>query len=273
MKKLYMLGFVLVLTSMALLPGSAAQYTLTDKNATFTTDIETQAGTFNWIVEGTDHLYQQWWWYRVGSNNQEYSVDTLNLADYGTSHIGPGDPTQMNYLWATYQGAGFQIDLSWNLKGGGIGSYWSDISEVAAIKNTGSTTLDFHLFEYNDFDLSGTSTDDVAHYVGPGNVHQQDCHWMVDESTPGTSHWEIDTFANTRNRLNDALPTTLSDASAVVGPADVTWAFQWDFSIAPGATKGISKNKILNAVPEATTVMLGFMGLTSVAGFRRLRRK
>ena len=49
---------------------------------------------------------------------------------------------------------------------------------------------------------------------------------------PGANHGSVDYFANTLGLLNDGLPTTLNDNAGPVGPADVTWALQWDMSLA-----------------------------------------
>jgi len=62
-------------------------------------------------------------------------------------------------------------------------------------------------------------------------------------ATPAGDHYELDFFANTRTDLNDGVPTTLPDGSVVVGPGDVTWAFQWDRLICIGGSFTISKDK------------------------------
>ncbi len=48
--------------------------------------------------------------------------------------------------------------------------------------------------------------------------------------------------------LNDPLSTTLNDLDSE-GPGDVTWAFQWDISLAGNQSFLISRDKLLT-VPE-----------------------
>src|SRR5207248_8483028 len=70
--------------------------------------------------------------------------------------------------------------------------------------------------------------------------------------TPGAAHGEAAFFPITLARLNDSSPTVLNDV-ANAGPGDVTWALQWDFTIAPGGSVGISKAKslaLVSQVPE-----------------------
>jgi hypothetical protein len=68
--------------------------------------------------------------------------------------------------------------------------------------------------------------------------------------------------------------TNLSDTPAtgvVVGPGDVTWAYQWDVSVPVGGTFQISKDKNLSAgvIPEPATVAL----LSVVAGMLLAMRR
>ncbi len=94
--------------------------------------------------------------------------------------------------------------------------------------------------------------------------------------TPVPTHREIAFYDTTLSKLNDGLPTTLSDGPPIgtpLGPGDVTWAYQWDFLLQPGDTFQISKDKNLHAgpgVPEPATVsLLSLAAGLLLAGYRK----
>jgi hypothetical protein len=76
------------------------------------------------------------------------------------------------------------------------------------------------------------------------------------------------------NWVNDGLPTTLSDTpiGTVVGPGDMTWAYQWDVVINPGDTFQISKDKNLSAIPvpePASGLLVTIAAGMLLVGYRR----
>ena len=53
---------------------------------------------------------------------------------------------------------------------------------------------------------------------------------------------------------------------------DVSWAFQWDFTIAAGSSAQIGKDKrLIVAVPEPTVAVFGGLGLMVLIATRRQR--
>lgn len=249
---------------------SVAQvYTLTDQNSTARIDPYSQRGMFDWSVQGQNQLYQQWFWYRVG-NTAERSIDTISapavtLIDNRSISLG--------YSTATYA-----IEINYLLTGGAIGSKVSDILETIRISNLGTTPLDMHFFQYSDFNLQGSAGNDV---VGLGRnlrglfneAWQHDAGLPAGQgltetvTTPGANHGELGIGTFTIDRLNDSLPTVLNDGLGAVGPADVTWALQWDLTINPGSSVVISKDKnvFVTVVPEPTSFALLSLGLAALA--------
>ena len=122
--------------------------------------------------------------------------------------------------------------------------------------------MDLHFFQYCDLDLGGTSTDASAQILDGDRAEQKDEGYTASETvvTPYPSHHQVDFATTILDSLNDGSPTTLTDANGPIGPGNLTWAFQWDFTIAPGDSAIISKDKSI--VPEpATMVLLGAGGL------------
>lgn len=252
-----------------------ASIMLRDANSIALFDLASASGLHSWTVDGNEYMYQQWFWYRAGPNGPESSIDTLRL---------DGDPvmTDMNHdpdhyedtLYARYLGAGFKVELWFILAGGAQGSGVSDLGEIIRITNTGSQNLDFHFFQYADFDLSdnndtleitggdGTLAGNTAHQTAPGA--------MVAETvvTPRPSRHQVGLDGEILGLLDDNDPTVLdNDRGPVTGNA--AWGFEWDRVIRPGGTLLISKDK--NITPEPATLALMGGGAAVVLIARRRR--
>jgi len=145
----------------------AAPLTLTDQNSVIEIDPNSQAGMYTWQVDGTDNLFQRWFWYRIGSAGPESSIDTISaptVTGFGGSQDGK----------LTYENAALRVEIKYSLVGGAAGSLDSDLGEQVRITNKTMGSLSLHLFEYTDFDLKGTPEDDTASLVSPTAVLQTD---------------------------------------------------------------------------------------------------
>jgi hypothetical protein len=253
-------------------PSFAGIFTLVDDNSSMTFNTASSGNASDWVIDGVDQLSRQAFWFRIG-NTAEQSVHALPIAFESATNTNV-DPN-LDTLFVRYLGAGFQIDIRYSLDGGLPGSLASDMAEQISISNTGASPLDFHFFQFNDFDLSGTSSGDSAVFTNANAVQQFEGAMRLSETvvTPVPSHREIDFHPNTLAKLADALPTTLSDTpgtSIVAGPGDLTWAFQWDFVLPVGGTYQISKDKHMSGVPEPTGAVLMLIGI-GLAMVRRIR--
>jgi hypothetical protein len=257
----------LVVAVIAVSPAQAAIHNLSDLNSTAQIDDSSSAGMFTWTVDGTDQMFQQWFWYRIGDTGPESSIHTLGL----TSAV----PLSARDLRVTYGGvaAGLEIEITYTLTGGTAGSGTSDVAETIRIINRGTSAIDFHFFQYSDFDLGGLIGGQTATFISPQAFQQSGGGMSFTETvvTPAPDHHEANTFANTLVSLTNGTPTTLNDNDSAFG--DATWAFQWDRIISAGGTLIISKDKNITPIPEPVSmVLLGTAMLGMVQLIRRRRR-
>ena len=258
----------------------AQVYTLTDQNSRAQIDPYSQRGMFDWSIAmpnqtWQNQLNQQWFWYRIG-NTPEQSLNRL-----GTPVVTPIDARSISLAY-TSAGA-YSVEINYLLTGGVVGSGASDILETIRIRNLGNTALDMHFFQYSDFNLQGSPENDVVrlgrNLRGLFNeASQHDAGLPSGQgltetvTTPGANHGELgiispDGSSNfTLDRLNDGLPTVLNDGAGAVGPANVTWALEWDVSIAPGGSLVISKDKNMSVhlIPEPSSFALLSLGVMAL---------
>lgn len=269
----------------AVLAGSVAHgaiITLTDGNSVAKLDPLSQAGMFHWNVQGQNQLVQQWFWYRVGNSGPEQSIDTLGTPTVTLFNGSSGVTT-------TYTTANFTLSIRYLLTGGavvGSGHANADIAETITITNNTANPLNFHLFQYSDFDMDGPAGDTVSlgvlgtppRFIVADQTNGATVSLSETVVTPKANHGEVATFPLILNKLNDGLTTTLNDSVGPVGPGDVAWALQWDFTgigndyaaIPAFGSAIISKDKFLDVVipgggvPEPASLGLlsaGLMGL------------
>lgn len=271
------LGLILVLLGLAICgpsSGRAAVMTLENGNSIFSVDATSQAGANSWTVDGARNLYQQWFWYRIGSTGPEASIDTISAP---VISYGDLDGDLLNEIGkTTYENGTIKVEVIYSLSGGAPGSGVADVGEQIKVSNKTSTALDFHFFQYSDFDLTGSAGGDTLKFVNANTVRQYGDGATLSETvvTPAASHFEGDYWASTINKLNDNVATTLNDLNSTSSPGDVTWAFEWDTQITRSGSFSISKDKQIVPVPEPCTLIVwsGLGGLGLLLARRRRQR-
>jgi hypothetical protein len=271
--------FLVFGASLGLLTASASAGTLNlaDQNSTAAITPSSSAGLTSWTVNGTNEAVRQWFYYAIGGGAPS-SLDTLGLTSSGTFVFGSG--TRGGF--AIYTGSnGLSAEVDYILTGGGTSATQSDLSETIRLTNTGTAAKTLHFYQYSNFNLS-QGTGDSEQFTNANTVTQfGDSLQMQTVSTPTPNEWEgsLTTSAtNTLGKLTGGSPVTLSNTPALggtVGPGNVTWAYQWDPTIAAGGTYIISNDQQINPatpIPEpATPLLLTAAGLV-LMGVRFRRR-
>ncbi len=278
----------LIVAAIAWLAGGVSAFagtlSLTDGNSVVTLDPSSPAGVSGWSVDNVNQLFQQWFWYRIGSSGPQSSIDTLGLSS--SSQVSPSEAS------VTYSGTnGLTIQVTYLLTGGANLSGAADLGESIAITNNSPASQDVHFFQYSNFtlDTPTTSSSAAQDYVQFQNSNAVDQHNGVETLaetviTPKPNYRETGFAPNLLNEIENDAPYTLGEVNnntpdAQIGPGDVSWAYEWDRTIAPGSTFIISKDKalsgVLQPVPEPSSLVLVAAGLVSLAGVarRRLRDK
>jgi len=273
-------NFTALLTLVMAASAQGATFTMVDGNSTASVNTGAQTGMSNWLVDGQNQLFQQWFWFRVGSS-PEQSVDALNIGAQGLSDGDFNGSNESFFVRYVDPQGQFNIEIRYLLTGGMLGSHTSDVAETIKINNLSGSSLDFHFFQYSDFDLGANASPDTVSMVNANTISQTDLGAGIVFSetvvTPSPNHLELDVYNSTLIRLNDGVATTLDDDSTSV-TGDATWAFQWDATLAgsgPGSSFIISKDKRLSPTPEPASLAIWSLigGIGAVAGWRRNRRK
>jgi hypothetical protein len=230
--------------------------TLTNGNSVVQIDPTTERGLFSWTVDGTNQVYQHWFWLRQGASGPQSSFDQL-----GTPLALSSTFTNASIL---YLPAGLNVNLGFALNGGKPGSFASDLVESVMVQNTGNASVTLHLFDYADFDLAGVSSGDTVSFPNTNNVFQQGKGTMLTQTVQGPTpnYWEASWYSITLDELDGNSPLTLSDQLIPPSPGDQTFAYQWDVTLGAGRTFAMNLTNSVQLQP----VSLGSLAIALQGG-------
>ncbi len=258
----------LLLLTVPLASAQAASFTLTDNNSEIRVD--DRNGITIWYVDGSpDNVFLSNYYYRIGpTGNESPFFDGL-----GTPTVT--QPTD-NQLELTYTGTQLQAVVNYELLGGDLGSSRSFIDKSVTLTNLSGQNLDFHLFDYSDFDIKFDQANqkDQAIALDFGTIILNSATKplsILTQVSPTPSHYEIADFVTLYNKFFNDLdgPTTLPDNPSLnvpfpIPPSDNAFAFQWDFNLNAGESVTFNSQFNYAPVPEPSSlfslISLGIFG-------------
>jgi hypothetical protein len=265
--KLYKLASICVAAVLVLavwtVSASAFNVTLTDSNSLLKYD--TTYGAVTWNVDGTDNLFYESYFYRVGTGAAMELTGGYNSTPIGTNKYG-----------TTYNlGAYGRVRLTQTLSGGTTGSQMSQWITSLDFTPGGEGTAPLYFYTYSDYRLSDTAVDETALYLGSGEFSQYDnlmgLLWSTVIFPPGSTgdpylpdHYTTRGFNNAGGVPAEAAGN-LNDIGYYNGNA--IFMTQWndpvDFHIF----------RSLSPVPEPSTFLLLGGGLAGLVLFARRRKR
>ncbi|MEW5884561.1 MAG: PEP-CTERM sorting domain-containing protein [Armatimonadota bacterium] len=220
------------------------------------------------FTNGTENLFQNWFWYRSTGDTREYGLSNQ------TGFSQPAaNRVQLQYTEPNAAGGSLIFDLTYTL------TSISGTSAVTVIDIlvTSRGSNDVHLFPYIDYDLAGSTSNSAALVSFGGTrgamrvAHTSGNFGWFEMQAPGggMSGWEIAAFAGLRTRLSNTTVDNLSNSGSPFGPGDFTGAFQWSMQMSSGQQARLRVIKGINAVPEPGTLLAIGAGLAALAARRR----
>ncbi len=258
MKWLVPIAVMLAAASIAL-----GQGVITDGDARFEFNNSTTPGSADFQPDGTtDHLFQNWWWWRVEGENMETPAQWL--------------PEDQSYV-------GNRAELAdWDTKGrfswrlilelhDGANPGQASILESFTVTNLTNENLSINIYNYLDADVGGSFGGDSAVLMGDPTGRTMEITDVggdfVQFHEHGASAYQVTAFPLLRNELNDGGVDNLDNSGLPFGPGDFTGAYQWTMVIPPHQ-RGKFFEEILINIPEPAS-----LGLLVIGGLCMLRRR
>lgn len=258
--------------TVVLLTGEAqAVLNLTNGSATYgftqPTSATTSGGSANMIVgDGltADQLFQggQWWWRVNGVSVREFTF-------FGGAEAGSGTSSGT----ITYSNVGsLGFDAIQAITLADTGNQAALVTNTLTIVNNSGNTLDLSLFNYLDYDISGTAGGDSAIWQDQANniMRISDGANFGEYQGVGANAWQVTPWSTLRTNLSDADIDNMNNTGLPFGPGDWTGGFQWNVAVAAGGSITLTTYHSINsAIPGPGALAL--LGVAGLIGTRRRR--
>jgi hypothetical protein len=186
----------------------------------------------------------------------------------------------LNDLAVIYQNAQLSLSIEYTLSGDGVNSGSADMGESIKVGNAGGSSINLSFYQYSNFDLLQNNNNSVSILGAPGAFTGA---LQTTGGPGGTGIGEAILGPNANDAEAALVPTTFNkltagsyvtlDNTTSAGPGNVTWAFQWNTTLASGDQFDLSKDKGLSVqlIPEPSTLALIALGMGALG--MMLRRK
>jgi hypothetical protein len=251
--------------------GSAASaqiVTLTSGNSSSQIDLGSQAGMFNWVIDGVNVLNQQTFFSRTSPGGTGSSISPYSSFTQPT-------PSSVS---AIFTSPSFNVTTVYNLVGQAPGSGTADISEQIKIQNKTSAPLVFNFFQYAAFAGNGNVTlgtnshgfFNEAFITGGGLVVTENLDTGI---SPGANDGAIGDPATILADITGTPGYTPGGPDTGTG----AWVLEWERTIGMNGSLIISKDLTASGVapepPAWSLVSLGLVALGAVRHYRSRRGK
>jgi hypothetical protein len=239
-----------------------AQGTITHGNAAFRFNPGATQGSADFFPDGigtTDHLFQNWWWFRVDGAPSE---TPMNWPPSSQSYVG-----NTAILGAAAPGGQFSWELELELTDGAAPGQASVVEWMSITNLSTFAPLSLALYNYVDYDMGGSPGGDSATLIGPTEMEITDGSDFARFVGVGADAYQVTSWSTLRAALLDGGVTQLSDTGLPFGPGDFTGAFQWNLTVPAGETVRVREDLLVNMVPEPASFCLLTLG--SLALLRR----
>lgn len=199
---------------------------------------------------GTDHLFGNWWYYRLdGVNTREF-----RFANQTGPTIVAGNTAIRNFTFPE-----FSATLTYQVAA--ISASSGMLTETLVI--TPLIAGNLNIFNFADFFISGQDASDTSPTAGPGSMDIRDTvtgALLNFSASPTATNFQVGPFSDITTLMGDLVPSTLTNANTTVpAGSDIAGGFQWSVPVAVGQPITLVERFVVPA--PGTAALFGLGGL------------